>query len=158
MRIIISHIDKFCNLHTSLFIMHIFQLIHTIKSPRIKLKLEKHLSSISEILSFEKEVGYYYYEIQTGIRKKEFIKSLRTIVKSLFLSKEERVVLYDQRFQSEIFELPSKNEKILLNGYIEKENLVEKIILMVFKHVKMKMVLKEIENKYFSSSPEKDKP
>ncbi|MBI5539072.1 MAG: hypothetical protein HY951_03370 [Bacteroidia bacterium] len=133
------------------FFMHLYQLIHTIKSPKTKRILENYISSQAVIISLESEVGWHCYEIETTIHKKQFIKLLGSFIKELPITKDERVVLYDPKLQSEIFELPGKNEKILFNGDIEKENLVEEIVLMVFRHIKMKMVLEEKEKEYFDS-------
>ncbi len=136
---------------THVLFMQSYQLIHTIKSPVTKLKLEKQLSGFSQVLSYEPHAGFYSYEIQTGIRKNELIKSLGKFIQSLQLGKEERVVLYDPRLQSEIFELPNNKEKILLNGDIEKEKRVERIVLMIFKHIRMKIEIEEVQKEYFDS-------
>ncbi|MBI5539825.1 MAG: hypothetical protein HY951_07185 [Bacteroidia bacterium] len=117
-------------------------------------KLASYLSNHLNILNYETEVGCFCYEIETAIRKKELIKLLGSFVKELSLTKDERVILFDPSLQSDIFKLPSKNEKIILNGDIEKENQVEEIILMIFRNIKMKMVLDETENKYFNSLSE----
>lgn len=133
-----------------LFIMQIFQLVHMINSPVLKRKLEKHLSGFSEILSYETEDGWHTYEIQIRTRKKEFIRSLKTFIQNLSLDKEERVVLYDTKIWPKLPELTGKNEKIILNGDIEKENHVEEIILEIFGYIQMKMELNEIEKNILS--------
>lgn len=131
--------------------MHLYQLIHTIKSPVIKQELEEYLQTLSKILSIEINNGRHTYEIQTNIRKKEFIRLSGIFVKKQSLTKDERVVLYDLRIQSDFFELPNKNEKIVLNGNIEKENQVEVIILEIFRYIQMKMKIEESEKEYFNS-------
>jgi len=135
--------------------MHIYLFIHTIKSPTSKRKLEKHLSSLTNILSFEVENNCCTYEIQTKIHKKELIQLLGSLVQKLSLNIDERVVLYDTNILSSLLERPSNNEKMILNGDVEIENRVEDIMIMIFKHIKMKMVLEEVRNKYFSSLIEK---
>ncbi len=131
--------------------MHVYQLIHTIKSQKNRRKLESYLSCHLNILNYETEVGCFCYEIETAIRKKELIKLLGSFIKELSLTKDERVVLYDPSLQSDIFKLPSKNEKIILNGDIEKENQVEEIILEIFRYIKLKMELEDSQKNYFGS-------
>lgn len=138
--------------------MRLYQLVHTIKSPKTIRKLEGYLSSHLNILSYETEVGCHCYEIETRIRKKELIKLLGSFIKELSITKNERVVLYDPSIQSELFELPKKNEKIILNGDIEKENQVEEIILEIFRYIQIKMELEKTEKMYFSSLLVNKKP
>ena len=131
--------------------MHIYLLIHTINSPTSKRKLEKYLSNLTNILSYEVENGCYSYEIQTNIHKKELIRLLGSFIKKLSLKKDDRIVLYDTRIWSNIFEKPGKNEKIILNGDIETENRIEEIIITLFRHIHMKYTLEEVEKRYFDS-------
>lgn len=131
--------------------MHKYQLIHTIKSLVIRQELEEYLQTLSGKLSIETNNGWHTYEIQTNIRKKEFIRLTGTFVKKQSLTKGERVVLYDLRIHSELFELPNKNEKIILNGDIEKENQVEMIVLEILRYIQMKMIIEESEKEYFNS-------
>ena len=119
-------------------------------------KLASNLSCHLNILNYETEVGCFCYEIETGIRKKELIKLLGSFVNELSITKDERVVLYDPSKQSEIFKLPSKNEKIILNGDIEKENQVEGIILEIFRYIKLKMELEDTQKNYFDSISNKN--
>ncbi|MBI5541051.1 MAG: hypothetical protein HY951_13380 [Bacteroidia bacterium] len=119
-------------------------------------KLASCLSNHLNILNYEKEVGCFCYEIETAIRKKELIKLLGSFIKELSLTKDERVVLYDPSLQSDIFKLPSKNEKIILNGDIEKENQVEEIILEIFRYIKLKMELEDSQKNYFDSISNKN--
>ena len=131
--------------------MRKYQFVHTIKSSETKRLLEDHLSGLSDILSYEAEARCFSYEIQTGIRKKEFTRSLRTFIQGLSLSNEEMVVLYDPGVHSDPFELPGKNEKIFLHGDIEKNNRVEESILVVFKRIQLLMELDKVKKEYFNS-------
>ncbi|MBI5541985.1 MAG: hypothetical protein HY951_18155 [Bacteroidia bacterium] len=135
--------------------MHIYLLIHTINSPTSKRKLENYLPSLTNILSFEVENNCCTYEIQTNIRKKELIKLLGFFVKKLSLNIDERVVLYDTNILSSLLEKPSNNEKIILNGDVEKENRIEDIIIEMFKYINFRQVLEEVHKNYFDSLPEK---
>jgi len=133
------------------FFIPIYLLIHTINSPTHKRKLENHLSNLTNILSYEVEKGCYSYEIKTNIHKKELIRLLGSFIKKLSLKKDDRIVLYDTRIWSNIFEKPGKNEKIILNGDIETENRIEEIIITLFRHIHMKHTLEEVEKRYFDS-------
>ncbi len=133
--------------------MRLYLLVHTINSPLLKLKLELYLSEISDIINQECQYSCCTYEIQTGLCKKELIKLLKAFVKSMRLCEDERVVLYDPEICSDIFEMPDKNEKILLHGDFAKEIQVDKIMITVFRHIKMRMELEKIEKKYFRSLP-----
>lgn len=131
--------------------MHIYLLIYSITSSESKRKLENYVSSITHILSYESENGCCSYEIQTEIRKKEFIKLLGSFVKNLSLNIDERVVLYDTNILSSLLERPSKNEKIILNGDVEIENRIEEMIIIMFKHINFRQVLEEVQKNYFDS-------
>ncbi|MBI5538530.1 MAG: hypothetical protein HY951_00590 [Bacteroidia bacterium] len=78
-----------------------------------------------------------------------------SIVNSLLLDESERVVLYDTNIFTSFLEMPNNNEKIILNGNIEIENKVEKIIIEIFNYIKFKQVLEKVQAKYFDSILEK---
>lgn len=137
------------------FFMHTYLIFHNINSSVLIQKLESKLSSIAYILSNESNNNYYTYEIQTNIQKEDFVKILMSIVNSLLLDESERVVLYDTNIFTSFLEMPNNNEKIILNGNIEIENKVEKIIIEIFNYIKFKQVLEKVQAKYFDSILEK---
>lgn len=137
--------------------MQIYLLFHNINSSVLIQKLESKLSGIAFILNNESDNNFYFYEIQTNIQKNDFIKLLRSIVNALLLCEDERIVLYDTSILTSLFEKQSNNEKIILNGNIEIENKVEKIIIEIFNYINFKQVLEDAEIRYFDSLLEKHK-
>ncbi len=131
--------------------MKTYLLVHNIKSSSQKKKLENFLSGVVQILNFESETGWFYYEFQSGIKKKELLELLNIYVKSLFLKNDERVVIYDPQILTDLFKKTSKKEKILLHGDLERENMVEEIMIKIFQYMKAKMVLDDVQNNYFNS-------
>ncbi len=133
----------------SLF-MKTFLLVHTLNSPEQKHRLEKYLSGLSVITNFESENHVFFYEFKTGIEKNELVRLLVSFLKELSLKTQERVVLYDTEKWT-AFEKTGKCEKILLNGNKEAENQVEENIRRWINRKHFLMVLKHVQNEYFSS-------
>ena len=128
-----------------------YLLIHTIDSSETKRIFENYLLGLTHILHSVSEKDYYSYEFESNIKKNDLIQLLDSFVKNLSLNKCERVVLYDTEIWPDPFEMPSNNEKIILNGDIEIENKVEKIIIKLFRYIKMKKALDKAEKRYFDS-------
>ncbi len=119
-----------------------YLLVHAIQSPLKIRKLENYLSENFPSYRSEQDTAWPSYEIQTNLLKADFIKSLQGFIMKLSLSKDERVVIYDYEINSDLMKVPSEHEKIILNGDIEREYMTEKVMVEVFKHLKMKIELK----------------